>query len=278
MKILVTGSTGMLARALIMRAQSSGHEVIARSRVQLDVTDADAVQRTLTELRPDVVFQGAGYTRVDDAEDESGPAHEVNAAGAAEVARVCRQIGALFVYPSTDYVFDGKGNAPYRPDHPTAPISEYGRSKLAGEQAARSAEKHLIVRTSWLYGAGGRNFVSTILRRARSGDPLRVVNDQHGGPTWTCDLAQGIVHLIERAPAGTYHFSNAGETTWFDFARAVLEGAGLRADLRPTTSSAFQAKAARPTYSVLDCTLTEQYTGPIRSWGDALADALRAGV
>lgn len=278
MKILVTGSGGMLARAVIARAQALGHDVTGRTSAQLDVTDQAAVERTLAEVAPAAVIQCAAYTNVDQAELESERAHAVNALGAAHVARACHEGGAVFVYPSTDYVFDGQGCAPYKPDHATAPINAYGRSKLAGEAASREARRHLIVRTSWLYGAGGRNFVSTMLRRAHSGEPSSVVNDQRGGPTWTTDLADALLGLIERAPSGTYHFSNAGETTWFDFACEIMRRAGLHADLRPTSSAAFRAPAARPSYSVLDCSGTAALIGPIRSWQDALSDALRAGL
>ena len=278
MKILVTGSGGMLARAIAARAQANGHEVVGRTSAQLNVADEAAVLRAVREIAPAVVVQCAAYTKVDDAELEEERAHEVNARGAAHVARACNQAGALFVYPSTDYVFDGQGTAPYRPDHPTAPLNAYGRSKLAGEEAAREAVRHLVLRTSWLYGAGGRNFVATILGRAQRGEPLRVVNDQRGSPTWTVDLANALLLLIERAADGTYHFSNAGETTWYDFACEILQCAGLRADLRPTSSAAFQARAVRPMYSVLDCSATAHLIGPIRSWQEALSDAVRAGV
>ena len=278
MKILITGGTGMLARAVIARGRAAGHEVVALSSAELDVTDAAAVERTIGKVAPALVVQCAAYTRVDDAETESELAHAINADGTAHVARACNDVGAKFVYPSTDYVFNGSGDAPYRPDHPTAPVNAYGRSKLAGEEAARSAQQHVIVRTSWLYGAGGKNFVSTMIRRARAGDPLRVVNDQRGCPTWTVDLADGLLQLADQAPSGVYHYSNAGVATWYDLACRTLELAGIRADLQPTSSDSYKTRAARPAYSVLDCSRSEPFTGRIRAWDVALAEALQVGV
>lgn len=279
MKLLVTGAHGMLAKAVLKVAQAAGHEVVGFERARLDVTDADAVAATVHEHHPDVVLHGAAYTRVDDAETDEACAFEVNATGTVNVARACAQVGARFVYPSTDYVFDGTARVPYRPDDATAPINVYGRSKRAGEDAAREAGSWLVLRTSWLYGAGGRNFVSTILARARAGEPLRVVDDQLGSPTWTEDFANATLTLLERdAPAGVYHVCNRGATSWYGFARAALELSGTEARIEPVRSDAFLRPAARPQFSALDCSVTERFTGPLPHWKESLARALEVGL
>jgi len=277
-KLLLTGAGGMLAHALVRVLPARGHDVVALDRFALDVTDAAAVARVVTMHAPDAVIQCAAYTRVDDAEREEGRAHEVNAVATGHVADACARIHARLVYPSTDYVFDGSATTPYRPDHPVAPLNAYGRTKLAGERAAMQADA-LIVRTAWLYGAGGRSFPRTMLERARAGQPLRVVNDQRGAPTWTRDLARTIAALLERgAPAGVYHATNAGETTWHGFACATLELARIDASIEPVPSSAFPTPAKRPSYSVLDCSDTWRITGAPAHWRDALGAALAEGL
>jgi dTDP-4-dehydrorhamnose reductase len=278
LKVLVTGARGMLARALLRELDSRGHEAVGFDRDALDVTSVDAVSTAIEGARPDAVVQCAAYTKVDDAETHEALAVAVNAEATANVARACRTVGARLLYPSTDYVFDGSGVAPYPPDAPVAPINAYGRSKLAGEAAARESDDVLIVRTSWLYGPGGRNFVDTILARARAGAPLRVVNDQRGAPTATPDLARMMVLLLERnAPAGVYHATNAGETTWYGLACAALEVAGIAAQIEPCGSGEFVTAARRPMYSVLDCSGTYEVTGPAPHWREALEGVLIEG-
>lgn len=271
MNVLVTGAGGMLARAVLSELSDRGHSVVPLDRAALDVTDGSAVEAAVMEARPDAVVQCAAYTRVDDAETEEAQALAVNAHSTAHVARACRLAGARLVYPSTDYVFDGAASEPIPPDAPTSPINAYGRTKLAGERAAAEADA-LVVRTSWLYGAGGRHFVGTMVDLARAGRPLRVVTDQRGAPTWTGSLAAMIATLLERrAPAGVYHATNAGDATWLELARAALELAGVEADIGPATSAEFVRPAARPAWSVLDCTRTYALTGPAPHWRDALA-------
>lgn len=279
MKVVVTGAGGMLATALLAEITARGHVALPFTRAALDVTDAAAVDKALSAARPDVVVQCAAYTRVDDAEHDEARALEVNAGGTAHVAHACSAVGARLVYPGTDYVFAGDASAPYPPDAPTAPINAYGRTKLAGEAAARAAGDALVVRTSWLYGPGGRNFVGTILRRARLGEPLRVVDDQHGAPTSTLDLATMIVALLERGvPAGTYHATNRGDTTWYGLACVALELAGVAADITPCSSAEAPRPARRPSYSVLDCSTTYAAVGAAPHWRAALATALQAGA
>ncbi len=235
--MLVTGAGGMLARALLRELERRGHEVAAYDRAALDVTDAGAVDSAIRAFAPGAVVQCAAYTRVDDAEAEEGRAHAVNAEATLHVARACRAAGARLVYPSTDYVFDGTGTTPYRPDSPTAPLNAYGRTKRAGEVAAEEAGDALIVRTSWLYGPDGPNFVRTILEHAREGQPLRVVDDQRGAPTWTGSLAAVFAGLLERgAPPGIYHATDGGRD---DLVRLRPRGVAPVGRPRPD-SSGFQ--------------------------------------
>ncbi|HEX6693551.1 MAG TPA: dTDP-4-dehydrorhamnose reductase [Longimicrobiales bacterium] len=275
MKIAVTGAGGMLAHDLMAAAARQGEDVIAFDHGALDVTDADAVATALGGAAPDVIAHCAAYTRVDDAEDSEESANLVNGRGTLHVARAAKACGALFIYPSTDYVFDGSSAIPYGVDVATSPLNAYGRSKLQGEHAAAAAGRFMVVRTSWLYGSHGRNFVRTMLDRGRAGAPLRVVDDQRGSPTWTVDLAAMILGLVRRdAPSGIYHATNAGDTTWYGFARSIFDVAGITADLQPVSSSEYPQRALRPAYSVLDCTRTYSVTGPARHWRDALTAAL----
>jgi dTDP-4-dehydrorhamnose reductase len=268
----------MLARAVQHEFLARGHEVDALDRAALDITDPEAVDAALHALRPNTVIQCAAYTRVDDAEREESEAFRVNAEATQHLARACRAVGARLVYPSTDYVFDGQSTTPYHPTSATNPLGAYGRSKLAGEAAAREAGEYLVVRTSWLFGAGGRNFVSTILERAGRGDELRVVDDQRGSPTWTGSLAWIVAELLERrAAAGIYHATNQGDTTWYGLAAEALRLAGLAADLSPVTTAEFPRPAPRPLYSALDSSDTIAVVGEISGWREALDLAFREG-
>lgn len=272
MRVLVTGAGGMLARALVPELARRGHRVVALDRAALDVTDEGAVSARVAAERPDAVVQCAAYTAVDRAEEEEEAAHRVNAAAAGHVARACDRAGACFVYPSSDYVFPGDAARPYRPDDPTGPLNAYGRSKLAGEAAARQAERALVVRTSWLYGEGGPNFVDTISHLGRERDVLRVVDDQLGRPTWTGSLARTISELMEARAEGIFHAADAGDpVTWYGFAREILARREIGARIEPVPSSAFPRPAPRPRYSVLDCSMTEAVLGhPLPRWPDAL--------
>lgn len=277
MKVLVTGARGMLARDLLRELRTQGHEPVPLDRQALDVTDRFAVHSTLRMHAPDVVVQCAAYTRVDDAEREEAQALAINGEATRYVAEACADMGARLVYPSTDYVFDGTATEPYAVDHPVAPVNAYGRTKLAGELAALTADA-LVVRTAWLYGAGGRSFIRTILGRARAHQTLRVVNDQRGAPTWTSDLARTIVRLLDcNAPSGVYHATNVGEATWYELACAAVQDAGVTAEIAPVPSSEFPTPARRPSYSVLDCSATWSITGPAPHWRDALRSALQEG-
>ncbi len=279
MKVLVTGAGGMLAQALVPELRSHDHEVVALERTALDVTDATAVEEWLQAESPEVVVQCAAYTAVDQAEIEEQAALRVNGEGTRYVAQACQRIGARLVYPSTDYVFDGTSTRPYRPADPTRPANAYGRSKLAGERAALETGRALVVRTSWLYGAGGKSFVDTLLRLARERDYLEVVDDQIGRPTWTVSLAQALRELIERKIMGILHVTDGGPpVSWYGFAREILAERALAIPVRPVASEAFPRLASRPAYSVLDCTATETILGrSLPDWKDMLTRYLRHG-
>lgn len=262
---LVTGAAGMLAHDLVPLLESRGHEVSALRRAELDVTDADACREAVDGH--DVVANLAAWTAVDDAETREPEAFAVNAVGAANIATACSHSGARMVHVSTDYVFSGDATTPYAVDAPVAPRSAYGRTKVAGEWAVQAhCPTALVVRTAWLYGAGGPNFATTMARLAGERETLSVVDDQRGQPTWTADLAHAVVRLVEAdAPGGVWHGTGGGETTWFGFARAIFEELGLDpARVTPTTTEAFPRPAPRPAYSVL---------GHER-WADAGLDAL----
>ncbi|WP_046530652.1 dTDP-4-dehydrorhamnose reductase [Cellulomonas sp. FA1] len=254
MRWLVAGASGMLGSDAVELLRSRGHDVDARAREGLDVTDPAAVHDVVAHGGYDVVLNCTAYTAVDAAEEHEGDAFAINATGAAHLARAASAAGARVVHVSTDYVFDGAATEPYREDAPVAPRSAYGRTKAAGEWAVRAeAPDHLVVRTAWLYGRNGACFPRTIARLVAERGSLDVVDDQVGQPTWTVDLADLVERLVaEGAPSGTYHGSSSGETSWYGFARAVVAAAGLDPDsVRPTTSDRFVRPAPRPSYSVL---------------------------
>ncbi|MFV2018277.1 dTDP-4-dehydrorhamnose reductase [Micromonospora sp. LOL_023] len=256
---LVAGAGGMLGRDLldVLDEQPEKVSVTALTRADLDVTDPAAVAAAVDGH--DVVFNAAAWTDVDGAESAEPAATAVNGTGVAHLARACAERGAILVHVSTDYVFAGNGEAPYPEDAPTDPVNAYGRSKLAGEQAiAQLLPRHgYVVRTAWLYGAHGPNFVATMLRLAGERTHLDVVDDQHGQPTWSYALAERLVALARSAlagtaPAGVYHGTASGQTTWYGLAREAFALRGLDPRrVRPTSSDRFPRPAARPTYSVL---------------------------
>lgn len=269
MRWLVTGARGMLGQDLVERLGRDGHDVIGIDREEADVTDLDAMRDATQGC--DVVVNCAAWTAVDPAEEHEADAFHVNAVGAATVARAAAAVGARVVQISTDYVFDGAASAPYVEDEPIRPQSAYGRTKAAGEWAVRAeAPDHLIVRTAWLYGAHGGCFPRTIARVAHD-RPLDVVDDQQGQPTWTVDLADLVLRMVQAgAPSGTYHGTSSGITSWFEFARAVVGAAGLDPELvRPTSSEGAQRAARRPAYSALGHdALAAAGVAPIGAWDE----------
>ncbi len=278
-RYLITGAHGMLGADLI--SALVGRQVTAVGHGDLDITDAAAVDAAVAGH--DVVINAAAYTRVDDAESHESEAHAINATGAGLLAEAARRHGARLVQLSTDYVFDGTATSPYPEDAPRHPVSAYGRTKAEGERLVLEAHPDgaLIVRTAWLYGAGGANFAKTMRRLAADRAEIPVVTDQVGQPTWTGDLAERIVALLDAdAPAGIYHGTNAGQASWFDFARAVFDEADLDPErITPTDSASFVRPAPRPAYSVLGHDgWARAGLPPMRDWRDALHDAARAGA
>jgi dTDP-4-dehydrorhamnose reductase len=273
-----------------------GEEFTPLVRADLDITDPAAAARAVGSVKPDVVVNCAAWTAVDAAEEHEEEALAVNGRGAANLAAACASVGALLVHPSTDYVFDGHASAPYAEDAPTAPAGAYGRTKLAGERAVRAAlpDASYVVRTAWLYGAHGKNFVKTMLRLAGNGTAPGVVADQHGQPTWTADVAAQIYALIDNsAPTGIYHATSSGQTTWFGLAEEIFDlYQGLdqnpgknqsesserpRLTPRPIATADYPTPAQRPAYSVLGHD-SWQAAGiaPIGDWKDALRRAFPA--
>lgn len=278
---LITGAGGMLGRDLAELLTANGERVIECARADLDITDSVAVGTAVGRYRPHVVVNCAAWTAVDDAEASEDSALEVNGHAVGHLAAACARHGSALVQLSTDYVFDGEAGKPYPEDHPAAPRSAYGRTKLAGEQAALTTlpDAAYVVRTAWLYGAHGRNFVATMLGRARAGQASSVVDDQRGQPTWTADVAGQIRALIAAgAPAGIYHATSSGETTWYGLAREVYARAGADPALvTPTTTEAFPRPAPRPAYSVLGHSAwIAAGLEPIGDWRDALDRAFPA--
>jgi len=245
----------MLGQDLHAAVTDAGHDVVALPRAELDITDADAVARTLSAAGADVVVNCAAWTDVDGAERSPEQALAVNGSGAGNVARAAEASGAWTIHISSDYVFDGAKGSPYVESDTVGPVSSYGRSKLAGEQAVADAapERHTIVRSSWLFGAGGPCFPATILRLAGERDELQVVDDQVGAPTFTAHLASALLDLgaREHRPAGVLHVAGGGSCSWFEFAREIVAGAGVRCEVRPCTTAEMPRPATRPAYSVL---------------------------
>lgn len=278
MKVLVTGANGMLGQDLCPILEDVGAFVIETDVDTLDITNAEQVKQVLTDIRPDMVIHCAAYTNVDKAEEDLKTAELINVTGTENIAEACGKLGITLVYISTDYVFDGESVEPYTPEDLPNPINNYGATKYEGEEAVRSlCEKYYVVRTSWLYGHHGKNFVETMLNLAKK-DEIKVVDDQVGCPTWTVELANGILKLLSK-PYGTYHVCGSGFTTWYGFAKEIfeqynrqapspLEGEGWGEGLKPCTTEEFPRPAKRPKFSVMD------NGGLCRNWQAALHDYL----
>lgn len=280
MRILVTGARGQLGRELIGFLGKSTHEFVGVTHADCDVTSARSIARTMAEVSPDAVINCAAWTKVDAAETERDATFAVNAAGPGLLASECARRESLLCHISTDYVFDGIATTPYREDAVTHPLSVYGASKLAGEVAVRAvAPRHQIVRTAWLYGQDGPNFVLTMLRLARERDELRVVADQHGAPTWTGHLAPTLVHLVElgvEGATGTFHLTNSGVTTWHGFAEAIVSDAGFPVPVVAITTPEYPTPAPRPRYAVLENAAWRHLGNPpLPPWRDGLRGYLR---
>ncbi len=270
MRVLVTGAGGQLGHDLL-RAFASD-DVVGLTRAQLDVTREADVVAAVRDHRPHVVVHAAAYTGVDAAESDPDSAFAVNATGSWWVARACDLAGATMVHVSSDYVFDGRLGRPYTEFDPTSPLGVYGRAKDAGEQLVRSTlRRHHIVRTSWVLGVHGGNFVKTMLRLGRERGAVSVVDDQTGSPTFAFDLAPAIREVAVSGRYGTVHRTNAGSCTWFELARATFAAAGLDVDCTPTDTASFGAPAPRPAHSVLDDVLARTAgLSPLPPWQESL--------
>jgi dTDP-4-dehydrorhamnose reductase len=276
---LITGAGGMVGRDLVSALHSREESVVAVDRMQLDITDITAVDAAVNDARPSIIVNCAAYTKVDHAESDENVAMAINGSAVEFLAEAANRCDALLVHLSTDFVFDGEKRTPYEVNDPTAPLSAYGRTKLQGEHSAKGAAKHLVVRTAWLFGAHGPNFVEAIRNQVNKGtNPLRVVNDQRGRPTYTPHLADAIIRLSRLASAsdtarGVAHYADEGECTWYDFTLAILEELGSATPVTPVTSAEFVRPATRPAYSVLSTERYERLTG-VRpaSWREGLRE------
>jgi len=259
----------MLGQDVRASALAAGHQPISLARAQLDIADADAVSRAVTDARPDVVINCAAWTRVDAAEEHEQDATVANGVGAGHVARAAASGGAWTIHVSSDYVFDGSKRSPYLESDPTGPLSAYGRSKLAGELAvaAEAPEAHTIVRSSWLFGAGGPCFPKTMLRLAAERDELNVVDDQVGSPTFTGHLASALVGLVHSRSLGVLHVAAAEQCSWYEFAVATIAAGGLDCQVHPIDTSRYPLPAPRPAFSVMR---SQRGAPELPSWRDGL--------
>lgn len=266
-KILLTGANGMLGQDLSAVLEDEGYEVIETNRKILDITDFQQAEKVLNKYNPNFVIHCAAYTNVDGAEDDFQTAHKVNAIGTENIARLCAEKNIILVYISTDYVFDGKKKKPYKPWDKTNPLNNYGKTKLEGEKAVQKhCKKFYIIRTSWLYGHYGSNFVEKMISLADKPE-LKVVDDQIGCPTWTVELSNGITGLLDEMPEfGIYHICGSGQTSWYGFAKEIFKLIGKEVNLKPCKTEEFPRPAKRPEYSVMD------NNGICRSWKSALKD------
>jgi dTDP-4-dehydrorhamnose reductase len=279
-KLLVTGARGQLGRALEVVVPARGHGFLGVDLPEVDIADAAAVARLVRRERPGALVNCAAFTAVDAAEEHEDEALAVNGTAVAGLAAAAEAVGAVLVQISTDYVFDGRSSRPYREDDAPAPLSAYGRSKLAGEVAARGARHHLVVRTAWLFGEGGRNFVEAIRTQVRGGAAaLRVVDDQRGSPTYAADLADAIVRLLEGGARGVIHAVNDGVTTWAGLAREIVARIGATVEIVPITAAELARPAPRPANSHLDTgRLTGLLGAPLPPWQDAVRRYLEGGA
>lgn len=276
MNYLITGAKGQLGTELTKMVDEKDINLWAYDSADMDITDREATLKTISDLKPDVIFHCAAYTAVDPAEDEGKEINwKVNVDGTQNVADAAKLVGATMVYISTDYVFDGKKETEYQVDDQTNPQNEYGRAKLAGEEAVRQTlSNYYIIRTSWVFGEYGKNFVYTMLRLAETHDTLTVVDDQVGRPTWTKTLAEFMLYAVEHEiEFGTYQLSNEGSCTWYEFAKEILKEKDV--EVLPVTSAEFPQKAYRPEHSVMSLKKVESTGFKIPTWDKALSTFLK---
>lgn len=270
-KVLITGANGMLGQDLSQILENNGYEVYKTDIDNMDITDLNSVKSVIEEQNPDIVVHCAAYTNVDKAEEDYEAAYKINVTGTENLAKVCGDNDVKLVYISTDYVFDGDlaSGAKYKPSDITNPINNYGKTKWLGEVVVRKyCKKYYIARTAWLYGIHGKNFVETMISLA-SKPELKVVDDQVGCPTWTVELCNGIIKLLQGKAYGTYHLCGGGATSWYGFAKEIFKLSNLEVNLAACTTDQFPRPAKRPKYSVMD------NGGLCRNWQDALADYIK---
>lgn len=273
MKVLIAGANGQLGKDLLLATGNAGHDVVGCGRTEMDVANAESVKRRMELERPDIVVNCAAWTDVDGAESDETGAFAVNGTGAGNVAAGAREVGAAVVFVSTDYVFDGQKSTPYVESDQPAPLSAYGRTKLAGEEATAAANKrHFIVRSSGLFGIGGGNFVDTMLRLAESTNEVLVIRDQVTSPTYTWHLAYGLTRLIEGIEYGIHHMAAAGQCSWYEFAREIFEQAKVDTKVLSGTTEMLGRPAPRPAFSVMQS--QREHAIRLPSWNDGLAGYL----
>jgi len=275
---LITGGRGMVAADLRHALDLRDVQYTAPSHAELDITDGERVAAFVRKERPDVIVNCAAFTRVDDAESQPEAANAINGSAVELLAHAANETDSLLVQLSTDFVFDGSKRTPYEVNDAVNPLSSYGRSKLLGEVAAAHARRHLIVRTSWLFGQHGHNFVEAMRGQVKKGtNPLRVVEDQRGRPTYTPHLADAIIRLVDGGAEGIVHYADAGEVSWFGFACAIIAALDVFVDVRPIATADFPRPATRPAYSVLSTERYERITGAApESWREGLLDYLQS--
>ena len=277
MRVFVTGVKGQLGYDVMNELEKQGLEGIGVDIDEMDITDADQVNKVIKEAAPDAVIHCAAYTAVDAAEDNEEICRKVNAQGTENIAKVCEELDIKMMYISTDYVFNGQGERPWEPDDEREPLNVYGQTKYEGELAIEEhVKKFFTVRIAWVFGVNGKNFIKTMLNLVRTHDHLTVVNDQTGSPTYTYDLARLLVDMIQTDKYGRYHATNEGLCTWYEFACEIFKQAGMDVSVAPVSSDEYPAKAKRPSNSRMDKSkLTANGFQPLPTWQDALSRYLK---
>lgn len=277
MKVLVTGTKGQLGYDVVNELTGRGIEAVGVDIEEMDITDADSVNRVIAQAAPDAVIHCAAYTAVDVAEDNVELCRRVNVDGTQNIANICKKLDIPMIYISTDYVFDGEGERPWEPDDERTPLNVYGQTKYEGELAVQNTlEKYFIVRIAWVFGVNGKNFVRTMLNLAKTHDHITVVNDQFGSPTYTYDLARLLVDMVLTDKYGIYHATNEGICTWYEFACEIFRQAGVKVEVEPVSAKQYQARAKRPSNSRMSKDkLDKNGFKRLPSWQDALGRYLK---
>ncbi len=277
MKVLVTGTKGQLGYDVVNELTGRGIEAVGVDIEEMDITDADSVNRVIAQAAPDAVIHCAAYTAVDAAEDNVELCRRVNVDGTQNIANICKKLDIPMIYISTDYVFDGEGERPWEPDDERTPLNVYGQTKYEGELAVQNTlEKYFIVRIAWVFGVNGKNFVRTMLNLAKTHDHITVVNDQFGSPTYTYDLARLLVDMVLTDKYGIYHATNEGICTWYEFACEIFRQAGVKVEVEPVSAKQYQARAKRPSNSRMSKDKLEKNGFKrLPSWQDALGRYLK---